>query len=217
MRTLLATCVLAACTAASSAQATPTAARYLALGDSFTIGTGSTPEQAFPARLVTRSACGATLRNVAVNGYSTADVIARELPEVPAFAPTFVTFAAGANDIVRGGTPEQYRANVRAILAALRKAGVRHVVTLPQPDWSRSPAAQYFGDPGAILARIVEANAILRDETTAAGGTYVDLFPMMQTQAAAGWIARDGLHPSAAAHDAWAAELMKRGITPCGP
>jgi hypothetical protein len=107
------------------------------------------------------------------------------------------------------------RAGVRTLLAGLRSAGVARIVTLPQPDWSRSPAALAFGDPAAIHARIVDANAILRDETVAAGGSYVDLFPLMESQAKIGMIAKDGLHPSADAYDAWAAELARRGMTPC--
>jgi lysophospholipase L1-like esterase len=189
--------------------------RYLALGDSFTIGTGATPDRAFPARLVARCASAVDLRNVAVNGYSTADILDREIPDVAPFAPTFVTLAAGANDIVRGSSPEEYCARVRTILSALKAAGVARVVTLPQPDWSQSPAALAFGSPAAIHARIVEANSILRDETAAVDGVYVDLFPLMESQARAGMIARDGLHPSAAAYDAWAAELAARGLVPC--
>src|SRR5439155_22432520 len=41
------------------------------------------------------------------------DLIARELPRVGPFAPTLVTLAVGANDLVRGGTAERYRAQVR--------------------------------------------------------------------------------------------------------
>jgi acyl-CoA thioesterase I len=211
---------LAGCSIAHSAAPSPgpgplPPTRYLALGDSFTIGTGATPQQSFPARLAARASCGVELRNVAVNGYTTSDVIDDELPVLAGFAPTFVSLAIGANDIVRGSTPDEYRARLRRILAAVRAAGVAHVVTIPQPDWSLSPAAQAFGEPAEIHARIVEANAILRDETAAAGGTYVDLFDLMESQARAGLIARDGLHPSAEAYDAWAAELARRGAGPC--
>ena len=226
MRTLRAALGLAAaaigCTGpphpadATPAASTPgTVARYLALGDSFTVGTGSGPDRAFPSRLVARCPSAVELRNVAVNGYSTQDILDREMPDVAPFAPTFVTLAAGANDIVRGASPGEYRARIRTILSQLRSAGVARVVTLPQPDWSLSPAARGFGEPAAIHARIVEANAILQAETIAAGGTYVDLFPLMEAQARAGMIATDGLHPSATAHDAWAAELVSRDATPC--
>ncbi len=86
--------------------------RYLALGDSFTIGTGSPPARAFPTRLADRwraQGCALEVQNVAVNGYTTDDVIAEELPAFAVFRPTLVTVAIGANDIVRGRTIEAYR------------------------------------------------------------------------------------------------------------
>lgn len=220
MRVLSVACValgLGACTGRPAAPASePGTPRYLALGDSFTIGTGSTPDRSYPARLAALTSCGVELRNVGVNGYTTEDVIEEELPELGGFSPTFVTLAIGANDIVRGATPDEYRDRVRQILAAVKVAGVKHIVTLPQPDWSLSPAARAFGGAPEIHALIVEANGILRDETAAVGASYVDLFPLMESQARAGMIAGDGLHPSAAAYDAWAAELARQGVSPCG-
>lgn len=187
--------------------------RYMSLGDSFTIGTGSTPEQAFPARLAARwmGRCPVTLRNPAVNGYATQDLLDVELPMVQGFAPTFVTLAVGANDIVRGRSLDEYRQQVRRIYAALAQAGVSasRVVALPQPDWSLSPAARGFGEPDVIHAQIVSFNGALREESTRAGARYLDLFPLMERQARAGMIAPDGLHPSAEAHDAWAEELAR--------
>jgi acyl-CoA thioesterase I len=223
MRALFATAwwalAIAGCSVARAPAPSPEplpAARYLALGDSFTIGTGGTPDRSFPARLTVRASCGVELRNLGVNGYTTGDVLEEELPQLAGFGPTFVTLAIGANDIVQGSDVDGYRARVRRILGAVRAAGVKRVVTLPQPDWSLSPAARAFGEPAAIHARIVEANAVLRDETAAAGGTYVDLFPLMESQARAGLLAGDGLHPSTDAYDAWAAELARRGVGPCG-
>ena len=61
--------------------------RYLALGDSFTIGTGTTPDRSFPAVLLTRwwdAGRECDLRNPAVNGFTTDDLIRDELPLVEA-------------------------------------------------------------------------------------------------------------------------------------
>jgi lysophospholipase L1-like esterase len=193
----------------------PSPIRLLALGDSFTIGTGSTPDLSFPARLAARlreRGRQVEVRNLGVNGYTTDDLIARELPEVRGWAPTLATLAIGANDLVRGGTPERYRSQLRRIFAGLREAGVspRQIIVLPQPDWSRSPAAAAFGTPSDIAARIRRFNDILREEAQSAGARYVDLFPLMEAEARAGMFARDGLHPSAQAYDQWAAELALR-------
>jgi lysophospholipase L1-like esterase len=192
--------------------------RYLALGDSFTAGTGSAPAEAFPTRLVSRwRAHGrrVTLENLAVNGYTTEDVRRQELPEVARFHPTLVTLAVGANDYVHGSGPDAYRSGVREIFREILEAGVTpsRVVALPQPDWSLSPAVAGFGDPVRIGADIVTLNGILQDEARAAGALYVDLYPLMHEQARAKMVAFDGLHPSARAHDEWAAALYER-VTP---
>lgn len=183
--------------------------RYLALGDSFTIGTGSREEQSFPSRLAERLRARGrvvTLRNLGVNGYRTDELIERELPEVVGFRPSLVTLAIGANDIVAGESVERYRAQIKAILRALHAGGVAHgsVIAIPQPDWSRSVVADSFGDRGKIHETIEAYNEALRDEVTAWGGRWVELWPLMARQADQGMIANDGLHPSAPAYDAWA-------------
>ncbi len=194
----------------------PTSIRYLALGDSFTIGTGTTPEKAFPALLAGKwRAAGhaVELLNPAVNGYTTDDLITRELPHVPVFKPTFVTLLIGANDIVRGGSDDKrYRAQVRRIYALLRDDGVpgSAVVALPQPEWSRSPAASPYGTTEALLTRIAHFNAIASEEAENAGARFIDLYPLMHRQAAAEMLATDGLHPNAEAHEEWAKTLAER-------
>jgi acyl-CoA thioesterase I len=194
-----------------------TTVRYLALGDSFTIGTGSEPTRSFPARLVERwraAGCALVLENVAVNGYTSEDVIVRELPAVPSFRPTFVTVAVGANDIVQGRSTEEYRASVRRILAASRASGAR-VLVLPQPDWSASPAAVPFGSSTTLAEAITRFNTVLAEEARAAGAEWVDLAPLMDEQARRGQLASDGLHPSADAYRAWAGEIARVVPPPC--
>ncbi len=186
--------------------------RYLALGDSFTIGTGSSEKEAFPSQLMSRlQARGqkVALLNVAVNGYSAKEVLERELPELARFKPNLVTLAIGANDIVRNRGPEEFRKNVKQIFAALAAAKVppSRVFVLPQPDWSKSPVAEAFGDPVELLAKIKKYDAILSEEAKAAGARTVELFALMQDQAAKKMVAPDGLHPNAAAHAAWAERL----------
>jgi lysophospholipase L1-like esterase len=189
--------------------------RYLALGDSFTAGTGNAPSSAFPSRLASLwRAHGrtVTLKNAAVNGYTTADVLEQEIPQVAPFHPTVVTLAVGANDRVHGWSADVYRSHARGLFRAIGDAGVapNRIVALPQPDWSVSPAATAFGDPAQIGADIVAFNAILRDEALAAGARYVDLYPLMRREAESKMLARDGLHPAARAHEEWAEELYER-------
>lgn len=182
--------------------------RYVALGDSFTIGTGSSAAASFPSRLVTR--WGTTeLLNVAVNGYRARDVIDEELPKALAFGADFATLAVGANDIVRGdGNVDEYRREVRLILAALGKRIPKcRIVALPQPRWSTSDMGRSFGDVATLDAKIRAFNAALREEALAFGARYIDLSELMNRQADRKMFASDGLHPSAAAYGEWAGAI----------
>jgi lysophospholipase L1-like esterase len=186
--------------------------RYLALGDSFTIGTGIAPESAFPALLARRwTARGirCDLVNPSVNGFTTDDLIRAELPLLARLRPTLLTLLIGANDIVGGSSEERYRAQLRRIHDAVRAAAVdaAAVYALPQPDWSLSPAGAAFGDPGDIARTIERFNLIAHEEAERRGSRYIDLFPLMRRQAQAAMLAADGLHPSAEAHAQWAEEL----------
>jgi len=151
------------------------------------------------------------LRNPAVNGYRTDDLIAEELPLVAEFGPTLVTVLIGANDIVAGSTPERYRAQLRTIHARVRAdAHSAALYALPQPDWSLSSTAASFGDVSAIAARIELFNRVAGEEVQRASGTYVDIFPLMRDQMRRRMLAPDGLHPSAAAYAEWAEALSER-------
>ena len=155
------------------------------------------------------------LRNPAVNGYTTDDLIREELPLITAFRPTFATVLIGANDLVaavRGpdasrDAEQRYARQLVRIFDAL--AGV-DVVALPQPDWSLAPMGGDFGDRAAVAGEIARHNAVMRQVAERAGSRYVDLFPLMRGQAGRGMFAADGLHPSAEAYGEWAKALAAR-------
>jgi acyl-CoA thioesterase-1 len=151
------------------------------------------------------------LRNPAVNGYRTDDLIVDELPLIVDFRPTLVTVLIGANDIVAGSSEDRYRDQLRLIHERVRaEAPGALVFALPQPDWSLSRAGASFGEPAAIAARIERFNAIAHDEAKRAGATYIDLFQLMREQMRNGMLAPDGLHPSAEAYSQWADALLDR-------
>jgi lysophospholipase L1-like esterase len=185
--------------------------RFLALGDSFTIGTGTTPGRSFPAvlaRIWIDDGRDVVLANPAVNGYTTDELIDDELPFVASFRPTLVTLLVGANDIVRGSTADRYRAQLGRIHQRIQTDGPdARVVALPQPDWSLSPAASGFGDPAGIARTIERFNTIAREEAESANASWMELFPLMREQGRMGMFSPDGLHPSAEAYAEWARDL----------
>src|SRR2546428_6845268 len=158
--------------------------RFLALGDSFTIGTGTTPDRSFPAVLAgmwTKRGRTVILKNPAVNGYTTDDLIHDELPLVASFHPTLVTLLIGANDIVRGSNEDRYRRQLGSIHERIRAdAPDARVIALPQPDWSLSPAGSGFGDPAALARTIERFKAIAHPQAGRAHAAWVDPFPLLR-------------------------------------
>ncbi len=187
--------------------------RYLALGDSYTIGESVETADRWPVRLAAllreRGTGGAEPEIVARTGWTV-----RELSRgIDAAAPRgpygLVTLLIGVNDQFRGGDPETYRSDFAAMLRrAIGFAGGRadRVVVLSIPDWSVTPFAVQSGrDRGRIAAEIDHFNRINREETARAGSRYVDVTPVSRKAGAdRSLIALDGLHPSGALYAEWA-------------
>ena len=191
--------------------------RYLALGDSISQGVGAPDIEtgAFPSRLADRwraNGCAVDASNVAISGYKTEDVISSELPEIASFAPTFITLQIGANDIANGVPIETYRTNVRTILDVARGSGAR-VIVLTQNAWPRSPEGPSYGTE--LEEKRTAFDAVLIEETRARGAELVDLRPLYEQHAANNMWAEDGLHPTAEAYDAMAAEIARVIPLPC--
>jgi lysophospholipase L1-like esterase len=188
--------------------------RYLALGDSYTIGTGVLPGEAFPALLVRflEAATGnrVDVRNPAVNGYTTEDLIEHELRHLEGFRPDLVTLLIGVNDMVQRVPMARYRENLARIhdaIAALAPPATA-VVGVSIPDFSYTPAASLFGEPAAILEETRLRNAAARDLTEARGWRFIDIVDASRSGIGlVGWLAADGLHPGARQHATWAERI----------
>ena len=188
------------------------AIRYLALGDSYTIGTGaSSPEHSWPAiiaeRLKQQTGHEVSLANPAVNGFTTEDLIEHELPLVTELKPDLVTILIGVNDLVRERTPAGYRATLARIYdeVAKGKAADGRVFAVSIPNWSVVPAARDFGDPEHIRDLTDTFNDIAREEATERGFGWIDITAAsISGLGTPGWISSDGLHPGDAQYAAWA-------------
>jgi len=175
--------------------------RYLALGDSYTIGTGASNEsRSWPSIIAKR--LGAELTNPAVNGYTTLDLIREELPYLERAKPDLVSVLIGVNDLVQGRTPYQYRKSLGTIYDAISGPPV---VAVSIPTWSYVPAAADFGGAQQVERLTGVFNDIAREESEARGYRWVDLGPAsISGIGTRGWIASDQLHPGDAQYAAWA-------------
>jgi len=187
-------------------------ARFLALGDSYTIGEGVAEAERWPVRLAADlRAEGVAVQDptiVAVTGWTTDELdaaIDRAVAEGEVSGTYgLVTLLIGVNNQYRGRPVADYRAELRALLArAVAFAGgdERRVVVLSIPDWGVMPFAA-DRDRGGISRAIDAFNAAARAEAIDAGAAWVDVTGLSRAHPAE--TAPDGLHPSGAQYARWA-------------
>jgi len=183
--------------------------RYVALGDSYTIGTSVRPGERWPDRLVAtlggQEGPLELVANLGVNGYTSADLIRDELPALDRLRPGFASVLIGVNDVVQGVPLEAYEANLGTILTVLlERLPADRIVTVAIPDYTVTPAGADFGDPQQQHAGIVAANATLARLADERGIAYVDIFDLsLRARDDRSLVADDGLHPSGAQYALW--------------
>ncbi len=188
--------------------------RYVALGDSYTIGTSVSIPERWPNQLV--AALGPAeptldlVANLAVNGYTSRDVLDVELPQVGALRPDVLSLLIGVNDVVQGVSLEAYRVNTSRILdTMLAQVGADHVFVVTTPDYTVTPAGGDYGDPKTQAAAIRAANAILTELAAARRIAVVDIYDLsLRAGADRSLVANDGLHPSGAQYALWVERIV---------
>ena len=187
--------------------------RYVALGDSYTIGTSVAPTDRFPNQLVealrVESIHLELVANLGVNGFTTADLIREELPALDRHRPDLVTVLIGVNDVVQGVDIGRYEANVGTILDDLTaRLPSTRIVSVAIPDYTVTPAGSAYGDPRQQHDGIVASNSVMVRLTAARGIVYVDTFDLSLGAATdRSLVADDGLHPSGRQYAAWVTRI----------
>ena len=205
--------VVTACTSTPEDAVTTTdrsasTTRFLALGDSYTIGQSVDPDERWPVHLA---------RQLENSGFSFVDVqivartgwTASELAEGidgadPAGPFDLVTLLIGVNNQFRGLDLDQYQAEFEALLErAVGFAGgdPSRVIVVSIPDWGVTPFAA--GDSADIIATEIDAfNSVGEDGAIRAGAHWVDITAVSRSDEP-GLVADYGLHPSGAQYQAW--------------
>lgn len=135
---------------AASAPAEARDVHVLALGDSLTAGYGLPPGQGFAPQLeatLRRHGVRAFVTNAGVSGNTAAQGRARLKWTLDGLRskPDLAIVALGANDMLRGLPPAQTRADLDAILAELRRRGIKVLIAgmLAAPNLGRDYRADY--------------------------------------------------------------------------
>ncbi len=188
--------------------------RYLALGDSYTIGEGVDAKDRWPVRLAASlrwsGIPAGEPRIIARTGWTTTELlqaIAATSPSPPS-THDLVTLLIGVNDQYRGYGVSAFRSGFEAVLArAVEFAAndLQRVVVVSIPDWSVTPFARTDRRGRQAIATEIDAfNAVAQQLTTSLGSTFVDITADSRRAADDGaLLAADSLHPSAAMYESW--------------
>jgi len=185
--------------------------RYLALGDSYTIGEGAYPQERWPnqlvARLRQRGFDVLAPKIVAKTGWTTDELaqgIAQQLADPGTYS--LVTLLIGVNNQYRGRDLDEYRHQFVSLLdQAIGFAGgdARRVIVVSIPDWGVTRFAEHR-DRARIASEIDRFNAVNHEEAERAGAHYADITGLSRQHGAdAAYLMKDGLHPSATAYAEW--------------
>ncbi len=200
--------------------------RYLALGDSYTIGESVSPEDRWPVLLAdslrARGLVVADPTIIAKTGWTTDELNAAIDQADPQGPYDLVSLLIGVNNQYRGHSVVEYRTEFRALLQrAIGYAGgeAGRVLVVSIPDWGVTPfAANDARGPQQIGEEIDAYNAVAREETERAGVPFVDITPYSRTAADdPSLVAGDGLHPSGTMYAGWTERVLPVALDLLGP
>lgn len=180
------------------------------MGDSYTICEGATRTESWPWILANHlTAEGITtelVANPSRTGWTSQDLIDRELPVFDESNADFVTLCIGVNDWVQGITATDFRKNLVAIFDHIqgKLKNKANILILTIPDFSCSIVGPEYSGGRDISSGIAEFNSIILEESKARNLKSVDLFEVSKAMKNdLSLVAKDGLHPSAKEYAIW--------------
>ena len=192
--------------------------RYLALGDSYTIGESVPETERWPiqlAKLLENKGLEVEVTVIARTGWTVDElwqgIQAREIN--PPY--DLVSLLIGVNDQYRGYNVQEYRKQFifllnKAIEYASGEPG--RVIVLSIPDWGVTPFAA-GRDRDQVASEIDEFNSVNRKESEKAGVHYMDITPLSRNAVDdADLTASDGLHPSGKMYALWAEMVLPKAL-----
>ena len=180
---------------------------YLALGDSYTIGTGVAAADSWPVQMADSLDLDVTI--VARNGWTTDDLMAGI--EAAELTPPYdlVSLLIGVNDqydnYQLGGYRERFATLLdRAIGLAGGRPGRVFVVSIP--DYSYTPRG---GGDRTITTELAQLNATAREIARSRGVPFRNITPIsVEAADDPALIAEDNLHPSGKQYTRWLDEVL---------
>lgn len=182
--------------------------RFLALGDSYTIGQSVTVSERWPVQLIdSLRAKGIECYDpviIATTGWRT-DNLSNAIQNSGRTDYNLVSLLIGVNNQYQGKTPESYAPEFYSLLdraIQLADGNPNHVFVVSIPDYGYTPFGK--GNQPSITAGINAFNSVNKSITEARGITYIDITEISrQGLDKPELVASDGLHPSGKMYTEW--------------
>lgn len=190
--------------------------RFLALGDSYTIGEGVAPDERWPNLLADflkeRGHDLAPPELVARTAWTTDELMDAIDEARPAGPYDIVSLMIGVNDQYRARPVEQFSASFVPLLEqaiGFAAAGPRRLIVISIPDWGATPFAA--GRDRALIGREIDAyNEAARSLVEARGARWHDVTELSRRVLDdPSLVVDDKLHPSGAMYRQWALSLVE--------
>lgn len=195
--------------------------KYLALGDSYTIGVGVTEEDRYPNQLVKRLNEELNLEInqpviIAKTGWKVVE-LETAINESKDIVPPYdlVTLSIGVNDQYDGKAVEEYTLEFeKMLLKAIGFAGnfPDRVIVLSIPDWGITPyALEKEMDQSKVASEIDGYNNAKKTMCKQYGVFYIDItadYRALGSQSE--MVVEDKLHPSGLIYKIWADKLHEQ-------
>lgn len=184
--------------------------RFLALGDSYTVGEGIFPEESWPyllAQRLTSSGFPCSPPDIiAKSGWSSDELLAAIEAANPQGPYDIVTIMIGVNNQYRGRHRDTILDDLHKLVAlavALAEGKLERVYVISIPDWGCSPFGQ-TKNPRLIRRQIDGYNQFIRVNTRHRISAYIDVTKLSRLAKRVPELnAADHLHPSGAMHHLW--------------
>jgi lysophospholipase L1-like esterase len=189
--------------------------RYVALGDSYTIGFDVKANESWPSLLVNQlQSAGIAVElvdNLAISGYTAKDVIEEQLPVFATLQPQFATILVGANDLSLGVSVREFQEQFAQILDEMLNIleDKSQLVVLTIPDFTQTPRGRRSFSNERYATLIENFNRIIDEEAAKRDLPLVELQNINdEIGSEDSYFTGDGLHPSAKQYELWADRIF---------
>ena len=187
--------------------------KFLALGDSYTIGQNVEEKDRWSVQLVDLLKYDFNFTKndiIARTGWTTAELINAINAQKVTEQYDMVSLLIGVNNQYRGQSLDEYRTEFKTLLnmsISFARNQPKRVFVLSIPDWGTSPFGKNM-DPKQIGKEIDAFNEVAKIECQKLGIVFIDITEISRKNTDDDYFASDQLHYSGKMHLLWAKEAI---------